>query len=51
MANAADGVIVGSAIVKQIGQHGRDSAPVIADFVRAMKQAVLKSERSTAKLK
>lgn len=49
MAKAADGVIVGSAIVKQIGQHGRDSAPVIADFVKAMKQAVLKSERSTAK--
>ena len=40
MANIADGVIVGSAIVKQIGQHGRDSAPVIADFVKAMKQAM-----------
>ena len=40
MAKIADGVIVGSAIVKQIGQHGRDSAPVIADFVKAMKQAM-----------
>ena len=41
-AAAADGVIVGSAIVKQIGQHGRDAAPVIAEFVKAMKQAITK---------
>lgn len=39
-AAVSDGVIVGSAIVKRIGQLGRDAAPVIADFVRAMKQAV-----------
>ena len=40
MAKLADGVIVGSAIVKQIGQHGRDSAPVAGEFVKAMKQAI-----------
>ena len=41
-AAAADGVIVGSAIVKQIGQHGRDAAPVVGEFVKAMKQAITK---------
>ncbi|HBI85172.1 MAG TPA: tryptophan synthase subunit alpha [Ruminococcus sp.] len=40
MAQIADGVIVGSAIVKRIGQHGRDAAPVVGAFVKEMAEAV-----------
>ncbi len=36
----ADGVIVGSAIVKRIGQYGKDAAPKVAEYVREMKQAL-----------
>ncbi|MCR5306026.1 MAG: tryptophan synthase subunit alpha [Oscillospiraceae bacterium] len=42
MAQLADGVIVGSAIVKRIGENGRDAAPVVGAFVREMKQAITK---------
>jgi len=42
MAALADGVIVGSAIVRQIGANGKDSAPVIGGYVREMKQAIIK---------
>lgn len=41
-AAVSDGVIVGSAIVRQIGAHGKDSAPVVGEFVRTMKQAITK---------
>lgn len=40
MASYADGVIVGSAIVRLIAQHGRESIPVVEDYVRRMKQAI-----------
>lgn len=40
MAKLSDGVIVGSAIVKLIAQHGRDSVPVVAQYVREMKAAI-----------
>lgn len=40
MAESADGVIVGSAIVKLIAAHGRDAAPYVADYVSRMKRAV-----------
>ncbi len=40
MAQKADGVIVGSAIVKLVGQYGRDAAPYVADYVKAMKAAI-----------
>ncbi|MGI6201745.1 MAG: tryptophan synthase subunit alpha [Christensenellales bacterium] len=40
MAAQADGVIVGSAIVQLVAQHGRDAAPHVADYVRAMKRAI-----------
>ena len=36
-------MIVGSAIVKLIAQYGRDSVPVVYDYVKSMKQAVLES--------
>ncbi len=39
MAAVADGVIVGSAIVKQIAANGRESAPVIGEYVRSMSTA------------
>lgn len=40
MAEKADGVIVGSAIVKIIGEYGKDAIPYIEDFVHKMKEAV-----------
>ncbi|MDD3393309.1 MAG: tryptophan synthase subunit alpha [Anaerotignum sp.] len=40
MSKAADGVIVGSAIVKIIGVHGRDCVEPVCDFVRAIKTAM-----------
>ena len=43
MAKNADGVIVGSAIVRLIGQHGKNAAPVVGAFVKEMKQAVSKA--------
>lgn len=40
MATAADGVIVGSAIVRLIAQYGRESIKPVADYVRQMKTAI-----------
>lgn len=40
MAKCADGVIVGSAIVKLIAQHGRDAAGPVGEYVRSMKSAI-----------
>ncbi|MDR2163646.1 MAG: tryptophan synthase subunit alpha [Clostridiales Family XIII bacterium] len=40
VAESADGVIVGSAIVKMIEEHGAGATPHIADYVRKMKEAV-----------
>ena len=40
MAQIADGAIVGSAIVKLVGQYGRESIGPVADYVRSMKAAV-----------
>ena len=40
MAKEADGVIVGSAIVKIIAQYGRDSAGPVGEYVRLMKAAI-----------
>ncbi len=37
MADIADGAIVGSAIVRIIAEHGRDSVPYVGEFVRAMR--------------
>lgn len=41
MAEHADGVIVGSAIVKIIAQYGRDAVPHVGEFVRSMKAAIV----------
>lgn len=40
MARAADGVIVGSAIVKIIEEHGKHCVPHVVDFVKSMKNAL-----------
>ena len=40
MAGIADGAIVGSAIVKLIAKHGTKAAPVVADYVKSMKEAL-----------
>ncbi len=41
MAAVSDGAIVGSAIVRMVEAHGKDSAPVVADYVKKMKTAVI----------
>jgi tryptophan synthase alpha chain len=41
MAQLADGVIVGSAIVRIIAEHGRDSEPHVRGFVRSLRAAVI----------
>ena len=43
MAKYADGVIVGSAIVKIIAKYGDDAAPYIYDYVKSMKEATMRS--------
>ena len=40
----ADGVIVGSAIVKIVAQHGRDAVEPVRVYVRAMKAALAAAE-------
>ena len=40
MAQLADAVIVGSAIVRLIAEHGREAEPFIRDYVQSMKKAV-----------
>ncbi len=40
MAAKADGIIVGSAIVKIIGEHGRNAVPYVTDYVKAIKAAI-----------
>ena len=43
MAKLSDGVIVGSAIVKLIAEHGKDAVEPVAAYVRAMKAAIAES--------
>jgi len=40
MSEYADGVIIGSAIVKIVEKYGRDSAPYVAEYVRNIKDAI-----------
>lgn len=40
MAEQADGVIIGSAIVRLIAQYGRKSLGPVADYVRSIKEAI-----------
>lgn len=43
MAGISDGAIVGSAIVRIIAEHGREAGAYIYDYVKGMKEAVLKA--------
>ena len=47
MAQKTDGVIVGSAIVKLIAEHGRDAVEPVKEYVRGMKAAIISSMNST----
>lgn len=40
MSEISDGVIVGSAIVRIVGEYGRDSAAKVGEYVRSMKEAM-----------
>lgn len=44
MASQADGVIVGSAIVKLCGEHGEACVPYVKEYVKAMKDAAAAAE-------
>ncbi len=41
MARCSNGVIVGSAIMKIIAEHGKDSPPFVAAYVKEMKEAIV----------
>lgn len=43
IAASADGIIVGSAIVSIIAEHGRDAAGYVGDYVKKMKDALRQS--------
>ena len=38
----ADGAIVGSAIVRIVAEHGKESVPYVSQYVKEMKEAVRK---------
>jgi tryptophan synthase alpha chain len=40
MAGIADGIIVGSAIVKIVAQHGVNAGPYVYEYVKQMKEAI-----------
>ena len=44
IAQKADGVIVGSAIVKLCGTYGAECVPYVEQYVRQMKEAVLAAQ-------
>ena len=46
MAEISDGAIVGSAIVKLVGQYGQDSVEPVRDYVRQMKAGVRAAEKN-----
>lgn len=41
LAKTADGVIVGSAIVKLIAEHGKNAVEPVREYVKAMKKAIM----------
>ena len=45
MAEVSDGVIVGSAIVRLCEKYGKDCIPHVYQYVKEMKEAVLKSTK------
>lgn len=45
MAKKADGVIVGSAIVRLVERYGKDAVGPVSDYVQSMKRAVRRAEK------
>ena len=39
----ADGVIVGSAVIRIIDKYGKEATPYLVDYVKSMKEAILKA--------
>ena len=44
MAGLSDGAIVGSAIIRILEQYGKDAAPHVGEYVRSMKEAVMRAK-------
>ena len=44
MAGLSDGAIVGSAIVKLVAQYGKDAVPHVAQYVKKMKEGVVRAQ-------
>lgn len=40
MAKKADGIIIGSAIMKIIAEHGMDSVPYVAKYIKSIREAI-----------
>jgi len=40
IAKVSDGIIVGSAIVKLVGKHGKNSVEYVSEYVRNMKKGI-----------
>ena len=43
MAKIADGVIVGSAVIRIIDKYGKEATPYLVDYVKSMKEAISKA--------
>ena len=43
MAAVSDGAIVGSAIIRLLEQHGKEAPAYVGEYVRSMKEAVMKA--------
>lgn len=41
MASISDGIIIGSAIMKIIKEHGEESPKYVGEFVREIKKAII----------
>lgn len=46
--HVADGVVVGSAIVELVGEHGIDAAKPVRDYVASLSAAIAKAEQEVA---
>lgn len=49
MVQYADGIIVGSAIVKLLGEYGKEAVPLIAEYVHKMKNTIIHSYSTSEK--
>lgn len=49
MVQYTDGIIVGSAIVKLLGEYGKEAVPLIAEYVHEMKSAIIHSYSTSEK--